>query len=123
MAEIIKNHKIEWRHDGLEVVGIICCNEPTTAPCHACDDGCSHGSNEGPQHLECLVSSDIMYGLTALYSGDRVDVHSGPIEIVWDGSDYAWWYEGDSHASFEPDERDRGIVDVIADLSDLGEIV
>lgn len=121
---ILKNHGVSWRHDGSFIVGKITCSEPETAFCHQCDECCTHGSDEGPSHVECLVADDIVrVGAIMVYCGDSTTVKNGPIEIGWDGSDWVWWYEGDSHAKLGPDERDIAVEDAITDLSVVGETV
>jgi hypothetical protein len=60
--------------------------------------------------MECLVSKDIMdIGASFLYCGDSKEVRNDFIDIKWDGADYAWWYQGDKHSSFQ--EPDLSVVD------------
>lgn len=108
MGEPIKNHQVLWKHDGSDIVGQILCPEPPGALCHQCDEGCAHTAEDDP-HLECLVADDIMTnGTTYVYCGDSTQVKNDRIEIDWDGSDWVWWYEGDTHAQLDP----KGLRDV-----------
>ena len=124
MADPLKNHQVLWKHEGSDVVGQILCPEPTTAFCHQCDEGCAHAPEADGPHLECLVADDIMTtGTTFLYCGNSTQVKNDRIEIAWDGSDWVWWYEGDTHADLDPQPVDRVVEDVVPDLSVPGETV
>jgi hypothetical protein len=122
--ELIECHQILWKHDGSDIVCEIICRELPTAFCRTCDESCAHGDDVKSPHEDCLVSIDIMTaGATSLYCGDSTMLKSDWIEIGWDGSDWVWWYKGDTHARLEPDAPSIWVEDVIPDLSVVDETV
>ncbi len=118
----MSDHRVEWTHDRDTIVGRIVCTadaDQGAAPCRwtcsaaSCQDGWSgQAEKDGdgwfheydeidgevvrhPLRLEScnLVEYiDSSGGIEESYGGGPTEVRSGPVEVLWNGDYYEWWY-------------------------------